>query len=91
MTDAVAVAGSSSLGVVGRALIVLIRGYQALRVGRLSPCRYWPTCSAYAIEAIQVHGTGRGSSLALRRIGRCHPWGGKGIDPVPEREELACS
>ncbi len=47
-------------------------------------CRFHPTCSAYALEAIEAHGVWRGSLLALRRIGRCHPWGGAGLDPVPE-------
>ncbi|HUL83428.1 MAG TPA: membrane protein insertion efficiency factor YidD [Gammaproteobacteria bacterium] len=49
-------------------------------------CRYLPTCSVYAEEAIQRFGAGRGSWLALKRLGRCHPWGGSGYDPVPEAE-----
>lgn len=69
-----------------RIAIYLIRAYQLL----LSPvignhCRYQPTCSAYAIEAIEAHGVLRGTVLAARRIGRCHPWGGAGHDPVPPR------
>lgn len=47
-------------------------------------CRYQPTCSAYALEALEKHGAFKGSWLALRRIGRCHPWGDTGYDPVPE-------
>jgi putative membrane protein insertion efficiency factor len=46
-------------------------------------CRYQPTCSAYAMEALEVHGGIKGSYLAARRILRCHPWGGHGYDPVP--------
>lgn len=70
--------------------IFLIRGYQLL----LSPwlgnnCRYQPTCSQYAIEAVQAHGVVRGLWLASRRIGRCHPWGGHGHDPVPPRRPVA--
>jgi hypothetical protein len=61
-----------------------IRLYQRARTGRPSPCRYWPTCSQYAIEAIERHGATRGAWLATRRICRCHPWGGHGVDPVPE-------
>lgn len=46
-------------------------------------CRYQPTCSAYAEEALRTHGAFKGGWLALQRIGRCHPWGGSGYDPVP--------
>ena len=47
-------------------------------------CRYHPTCSAYALEALERHGAVKGSWLAMRRITRCHPWGGSGIDNVPD-------
>ena len=67
-----------------RPLILGVRLYQAARNGRPSPCRYTPTCSVYAAEALERHGAARGSWLALRRLARCHPWGGFGIDPVPE-------
>jgi len=68
-----------------RLLLAMIRAYQFL----LSPwvgnqCRFYPTCSHYAAEAIERHGAVRGSWLALRRIGRCHPWHPGGMDPVPE-------
>lgn len=49
-------------------------------------CRYHPTCSQFALEAIRLHGAARGSLLAVGRIGRCHPWGPGGVDPVPQRE-----
>lgn len=50
-------------------------------------CRYQPTCSAYALEALERHGPFKGSYLLLRRIGRCHPLGGSGYDPVPPKDE----
>ncbi|QDY69849.1 membrane protein insertion efficiency factor YidD [Qingshengfaniella alkalisoli] len=49
-------------------------------------CRYDPTCSAYAMEALRVHGGLRGGWLTLKRLGRCHPWGGFGVDDVPPRK-----
>lgn len=62
-----------------------VRAYRAV----FSPwvghnCRYHPTCSAYALEALEKHGAFKGSWLTLRRIGRCHPWGRSGIDNVPD-------
>ncbi len=64
--------------------ILPIRAYQLCLSPYLGPsCRYLPTCSAYAAEAIAVHGVFKGLYYALRRILRCHPWGGSGYDPVP--------
>lgn len=50
-------------------------------------CRYQPTCSAYALEALEKHGGIKGTWLAARRIGRCQPWGGSGYDPVPDAQQ----
>ena len=66
-----------------RTLIAPVRAYQVARAGRPSPCRFTPSCSSYAIEAIETYGAVRGSWLAVRRLSRCHPLGGKGYDPVP--------
>jgi putative membrane protein insertion efficiency factor len=68
-----------------RVLVAAVRAYQAARSGRPTGCRYLPTCSEYAVEAIDTHGTARGAVLAARRLARCTPWGGHGIDPVPDR------
>ena len=63
--------------------ILLIRGYRLLLSPFLPPmCRFRPTCSEYAEEALAKYGIFKGSYLALRRVGRCHPWGGSGYDPV---------
>lgn len=74
--------------IAARICIGFIRIYQAT----LSPligmhCRFQPTCSRYAVEAIQVHGAFKGCCLAARRLGRCHPLGGAGYDPVPDRKK----
>jgi uncharacterized protein len=65
--------------------IVPVRAYQWFISPLLPPnCRYEPTCSAYAVEALQRHGLLRGAVLTARRLLRCHPWGGCGYDPVPD-------
>jgi putative membrane protein insertion efficiency factor len=70
--------------VLGRILIAGVRSYQLLVSSWTPPsCRFTPTCSSYAVEAIERHGAVRGTWLAVKRIARCHPWGGFGYDPVP--------
>jgi hypothetical protein len=77
--------------VTGVALSAAVRGYQLLVSPLLPPaCRFLPTCSEYAAEAIERHGAWRGIILASRRLARCHPWGGSGYDPVPEPGGLEC-
>ncbi|KIA83089.1 hypothetical protein OA84_05925 [Kaistella solincola] len=69
-------------------LIFLIRVYQMV-ISPLLPnsCRYTPTCSSYMIEALRIHGPFKGLWLGSKRIGRCHPWGGEGYDPVPPKSK----
>lgn len=65
-------------------LVIPIKLYQILISPILGPnCRYHPTCSQYSIEAINKYGPFKGTWLAIKRISRCHPWGGSGHDPVP--------
>lgn len=68
-------------------MLGLVRFYQGV-ISPLTPasCRYVPSCSEYAVEAIQKHGPFKGGWLAIKRISRCHPWGGHGYDPVPDSE-----
>lgn len=68
-------------------LIALLRVYRfAISPMFGQTCRYYPSCSAYAIEALQVHGAVRGSWLAVKRVARCHPWTPGGVDHVPPRK-----
>lgn len=77
---------TSTMSPLARVLSVLILGYQQFLSPLLGPrCRFEPSCSAYAREAMSVHGAGRGSGLALWRLLRCQPFGTPGYDPVPER------
>jgi hypothetical protein len=65
-------------------LVAAIRLYRRLFSAWLGPaCRYWPSCSCYAEEALERHGAARGAWLTARRVLRCHPLGGHGVDPVP--------
>ncbi|NCZ93879.1 MAG: membrane protein insertion efficiency factor YidD [Actinobacteria bacterium] len=65
-------------------MVRAIAWYQSLRPGHPSPCRFFPTCSEYASEAITTHGPWRGLWLTIRRLSRCRPFGPSGFDPVPE-------
>ncbi|MEB3203091.1 MAG: membrane protein insertion efficiency factor YidD [Candidatus Sericytochromatia bacterium] len=67
-----------------RVVLVLLRGYKLLISPWLPPaCRFWPTCSEYAHEAVVRHGVRKGVWLGVKRLARCHPWGPHGPDPVP--------
>ncbi len=67
-------------------LIGLLRAYRAVISSLYGQvCRYYPSCSAYALEAVREHGSIRGSWLAVRRLARCHPWAAGGVDHVPPR------
>jgi uncharacterized protein len=74
------------VGLVATLLIVVVRGYQRWVSPMLPPsCRFYPSCSAYAVTALARHGAVRGSALAVWRLLRCHPFNPGGVDPVPER------
>jgi uncharacterized protein len=86
------------MNIVQRLFTLMIRVYQVaispMIVAFLGPsarCRFRPSCSQYALEAIQLHGAAAGCWLALRRLARCHPWGACGDDPVPDHKVTASS
>jgi putative membrane protein insertion efficiency factor len=67
-------------------LSLLLRFYQLAISPMMAPsCRFYPSCSNYALEALRVHGTAKGGWLAVRRVCRCHPWNAGGLDPVPPK------
>ena len=69
-------------------LVTLVRAYQRFLSPVLPPaCRFTPSCSAYAVTALERYGAARGTWMALRRLARCHPWNPGGYDPVPERNQ----
>ena len=72
---------------VARTFSRAIRMYQRITAGRVSACRFYPSCSNYALEAIEIHGARRGSALALRRLSRCRPLGPHGVDLVPPTKQ----
>ncbi|MTI10166.1 membrane protein insertion efficiency factor YidD [Curvivirga aplysinae] len=72
-----------------KGLVLLYRYTLSSFMGR--NCRYMPSCSEYALEALDIHGPFKGGWLALKRIGRCNPWGGSGYDPVPGKDNCECS
>ena len=78
--------GRPARSVAARVLLGLIGAYQWIFAWRPSPCRFVPSCSQYALEAVERHGAVRGTRLAVARLGRCHPWGPHGEDPVPAPE-----
>ena len=71
-----------------KVVLKLIKIYQITRQGKLSPCRFVPSCSEYMQDAVVEHGTYKGVFLGVKRILRCRPHGGFGIDPVPSKEEI---
>ncbi len=71
------------LSLSSRIAVALLHAYQGAASGRVSPCRFYPSCSSYAVEAFSVHGFWRGLALTTRRLLRCRPFGPHGVDLVP--------
>jgi putative membrane protein insertion efficiency factor len=69
-------------------ILHVISWYQKARAGRIAPCRFYPSCSHYAYEAVQLHGALRGTGFALRRLSKCRPFGPQGIDLVPATKKV---
>ena len=78
-------AGRTGLSLPVRAAVAFVTAYQGVAAGRLSPCRFYPSCSTYAVEAFTTHGFWRGLGLSSRRLLRCRPFGPHGVDLVPIR------
>jgi putative membrane protein insertion efficiency factor len=75
-----------------RLLTLLVRAYQLVLSPLLGPrCRFYPSCSSYAVQAISTHGAVRGSWLAARRLLRCHPWNPGGVDHVPPKRQVSAA
>ncbi len=83
MTSATLASASPNPSLPARILMLPIRAWRLISVHLPPRCRFHPSCSQYALEALTVHGAARGSWLAVRRVGRCHPWHDGGLDPVP--------
>ena len=75
------------LGLPSRVAVFVLTSYQGAASGRVSPCRFYPSCSSYAVEAFSVHGFWRGLALTARRLLRCRPFGPHGVDLVPLRAD----
>jgi putative membrane protein insertion efficiency factor len=98
MTDATLASASASTSVStsvrpslpARVVMLPIRAWRLLSVHLPPRCRFYPSCSQYALEALTMHGAARGSWLAVRRVSRCHPWHDGGLDPVPLANVRSC-
>ena len=86
LTNPLVEPGRAELSAIARALVKFVGLYQQMTAHRVSACRFYPSCSSYAQEAIEVHVAWRGCGLALRRLSRCRPLGPHGVDLVPQRK-----